>query len=92
MWCLGFIFKPFIPSQYITNFLFILYKGFGGGGGGGGMVVFTYNPALYNDYGMTVEVYNGVEGMGDFTNGGTFPDHEGEPGSDGQKYMNGVQV
>ena len=56
------------------------------------MVVFTYNPALYNDYGMTVEVDNGVEGMGDFTNGGTFPDHEGEPGSDGQKYMNGVQV
>ena len=56
------------------------------------MVVFTYNPENYIDNGMTVNVDNGVEGMGDFTNGGTFPDHEGEPGSDGQKYMNGVQV
>jgi len=41
---------------------------------------------------MTVNVDNGVEGMGDVTFGGTFPDHEGKPGSDGQKYMNEVQV
>ena len=51
------------------------------------MVVFTYNPALYNDYGMTVEVDNGVEGMED-----ALPGRTGQPGSDGQEYMNWVQV
>ena len=56
------------------------------------MVVFIYDPTNYINTGMTVNVDNGVEGMGDFTDWGTFPDHEGEPGSDGQKYMNGVQV
>ena len=78
----------------LIHFLFSFHTlpGYGGGGGGGGMVVFIYDPTNYINNGMTVDVDNGVEGMGDFTNGGTFPDHEGEPGSDGQKYMNGVQV
>ena len=90
MWCLGFTFKTFTSSVHLFTFSsrFTLYPiGYGGGGGGGGMVVFTYSPALYNDYGMTVDVGNGVEGMGDALGSRT-----GQPGSDGQEIMNSVQV
>ena len=51
------------------------------------MVVFVYDPENYIDNGMTVDVGNGKEGMGE-----TWEDHKGLPGSDGQKYMNGVVV
>ena len=73
----------------LIHFLFSFYTlpGHGGGGGGGGMVVFIYDPTNYIDNGMTVEVNNGGRGMGD-----TLGSNKGNPGSDGQKYTNGVQL
>ena len=69
------------------SLLFYTIPGFGGGGGGGGMVVFVYDPENYINNGMTVDIGSGEEGMGE-----TWEDHKGLPGSDGQKYMNGVVV
>jgi len=51
------------------------------------MVVFVYDPENYINNGMTVDIGSGEEGMGE-----TWEDHKGLPGSDGQKYMNGVVV
>ena len=52
------------------------------------MVIFVYDPANYIDNGMSVEVNGGEEGNGD-----SYEDRVGhEPGSSGQKYMNGVVV
>jgi len=54
------------------------------------MVVFIYDPTNYINNGMTVDVDNGVEGMGEGLY--NYEGRKGQPGSDGQKYTNGVQL
>ena len=50
------------------------------------MVIFVSDPANYIDNGMSVEVNGGEEGGGKTSSSSRV----GEPGLDGQKYMNGV--
>ena len=50
------------------------------------MVVFVSDPVNYIDNGMSVEVNGGARGEGHNS------PRPGQPGSGGQKYMNGVVV
>jgi len=93
----GTMVRMVLPNQLVPSITYSLHlltflifhtlTGFGGGGGGGGMIVLVNEAENYIDNGMTVAVYGGAEGMGEI-----WEDHKGWPGSDGQKYINGVVV